>query len=107
MIRFAARFLGYCLIAIGFASLVIDGTVSIAAGALRRSALGAVLDQAVPDYLAELHAASDRVFGPAVWSDGAARLLAVPAFAAFTLMGLVFVLLGRRPRPSIGFQPLQ
>ena len=107
MIRFAARFLGYCLVAIGFANLVIDGTMSIASGVLRLNSVGSVLDQVTPDRLADLQAASDRAFGPAIWSNLAPPVLAVPAFVALTLTGLVFVLLGRRPRAKIGFEPLQ
>ena len=57
MFRLTFRFLGLLLLAAAFAALVIDGTRSIAGGALSLSALGQTLSWLMPDKFSRVHSA--------------------------------------------------
>ena len=107
MIRFAFRLLGYVLVALGFALLVIDGTTSIASGALVLTSFGDALVKAVPDAFGEAKLFIETKLDPDAWRMLQASLMAAPAFGVLMLAGLISAALGRRPRPAIGFAPLR
>ncbi|MBL8587009.1 MAG: hypothetical protein JNK46_00630 [Methylobacteriaceae bacterium] len=96
MIRLFARSLGFVLLAGGFAQLVVDGTRSIAAGALLWTPLGALIEAAAPGRLAAL---GPRIAGdlhPLLWHPVATGLLGLPACLALALLGAALLLAGRK-----------
>lgn len=107
MIRFILRLCGYGLVAIGFTSLIMDGTSSIAAGVLKLTSLGDGLAQALPDRLVQLRRFVETSFGQAFWDAGFLQFFALPGFGVLMVLGLLLVLLGRRPKTPIGFLPMQ
>ncbi len=107
MLRFLIRFVGYVLIAIGFASLVVDGTASIGAGTLRWTLFGRLIEAARPQSLMSLEEYAKANWHPALWDPVLVSILAAPAILVFMLVGLVLVIAARHPRPEIGFMPMQ
>jgi hypothetical protein len=101
MIRFFLRALGLLFLAVGFVFFVYDGTKSIAGNALFYTPLS--------DTWNSVHAASLQQLQPIFegYSGLAAQithwLLAAPTFAVFGVIGSVLVLMGRKPRPLIGY----
>ena len=94
MLRFLLRFAGLWLVAGAFVAIVIDGTRSIAAGALVITPLR--------DAWSAVHAASlDRLRGA---GEGAGSetllpfLLGVPVWAVLGVTGLLLLAAGRKPR---------
>ena len=106
MIRFVFRLLGYVLVALGFALLVIDGTTSIAGGALSLTSFGETVLKSAPGLLGDARLFVETKLDPRAWQMLQASLLAAPAFLVLMLAGLVSAVIGRRPRPQIGFAPL-
>jgi hypothetical protein len=102
MIRFLLRFLGLWILAAGFIFLVYDGTKSIASSA--------VFMTRVKDVWGSIHQTSMLALQPAL--EGIARILWDPAMTTFldapialvlVIVGIVFLLLGRKKRPLIGY----
>lgn len=100
MIRFLFRLLGFLILAGGFVALVIDGTRAIASGKLDLTAAAASWAAVSPDTLQSARAA--------VGEAGAAALdgvLAQPTCLVLGLIGLLFMLIGRRRRHKVGVAP--
>ena len=100
MIRFLLRASGFLLLAAAFASLVVDGTRSIAAQTVLQFPLG--------DTVAWLGGAGFRALldraaqWPAPLAQAFAGLLAVPSWIVTAVLGFALLLAGRPPRPRIG-----
>ena len=100
MIGLLLRVLGWLLLAGGFVALVVDGTQSIAADALRWTPFGQHLAQLLGARFAAIQPAVERNLSPLLWDPVLARLFQVPSFVVLVLAGSVLILAsGRRPPP--------
>jgi len=104
MIRLPLRLAGYFLIAAGFASLVIDGTVSVLAGTIKLTSMAQMMQKLAPERFQVFRGVVETKLGRLIWESGLV-LLELPAFALLMGIGLSLVFAGRRPRPQIGFDP--
>jgi len=103
MIRSLLRLIGVVALAAGFILLMYDGAKSIADSRVYIYKLGQLWTDV---HAASLEAAQTRVQGslpPAVWEPGITTVLDQPAWLIFGLVGIVFILLGRRRKPLIGY----
>lgn len=100
MLRFLLRAIGFVLVAAAFATLVVDGSRSIAGGRLMFYALGEVASWlGETRYAAALAAAG-------AWPEPARRalagMLAVPGFAVTGALGLLLLYAGRPRIAGVG-----
>jgi hypothetical protein len=102
MIRLTFRFLGMLLLAAAFAALIIDGTKSIAANAVIYTPTADIAAQMFPDKFKQLQPALERIH-PVLWNPVMADLLRLPVWIIIAVFGMICLLLGRRPRPKIGY----
>ena len=102
MIRLLFRFLGVLLLAAAFAALIIDGTKSIAASAVIYTPTADTAAQIFPDKFKLLQPALEH-FHPLLWNPGMTAILRLPVWIIIAVFGMICLLLGRRPRPKIGF----
>ena len=104
MFRFLARALGLILIAAGFVGLVIDGTRSIANGALMFTPLGEALHRVFGERYLLLQPAVERHLSQWLWESvvlPTTTLLPASLFAFF--LGVLLLWLGQKRPESIGF----
>jgi hypothetical protein len=95
--------IGLLLLAAAFIFVVYDGTKSIAANAIvytKASEAWAVLHATS---LAQFQPLVERTKLPWLWDPVAVTILDAPAAAVLGVVGAVFMLLGRRPKPLIGY----
>lgn len=97
MIRFLFRFTGLWLIAGAFAALVIDGTRSVSAS---RFIFAPVRDIWTMFDAATLKMVQERA-APGLAAELLERFLAMPFFVLLALLGLLFLLIGRRKRERV------
>lgn len=102
MLRLAFRSVGFILLALGFAALIVDGTRSIAAGTLAIVPLGRSADMLFPGAIAKLKGLV-LAHAPGLWDPVVVRVLEAPVWLVVGLLGAVLILLTRRPRPKIGY----
>ena len=103
MFRFLARTLGLILIAAGFVGLVIDGTRSIANGALNFTALGEVAYRVLGERYLLLQPAIERHVHPLLWDPIVLNLTLAPASVVAFVLGAILLWLGRKPAEPIGY----
>ena len=107
MIRFVFRFAGLWILAAGFVALVRDGTYAIAANAWDFSKLGTLNDDWTNIHgasLDALKALAERYLGPAVWEFGSLYILRLPpTWLVLGIIGSLFILIGRKKKPLIGY----
>jgi hypothetical protein len=103
MLRFLARMLGLLLIAAGFVGLVIDGTRSIANGALTFTALGEVGYRVLGERYLLLQPAIERHIHPFLWDPIVLNLTLAPAALFALVLGAILLWLGRKPVEPIGY----
>jgi hypothetical protein len=102
MIRLLFRFLGILLLAAAFAALIIDGTKSIAANAIIYTPTADTAAQVFPDKFKLLQPALEHIH-PLLWNPGMTSLLRLPIWIIIAVFGMLCLLLGRKPRPKIGY----
>jgi hypothetical protein len=102
MIRLLCRFLGVLLLAAAFAALIIDGTKSIAANAILYTPTAATAAQLFPEKFKLLQPTLVHLH-PLLWDPGMTSLLRLPIWIIIAFLGIVCLLVGRKPRPKIGF----
>jgi hypothetical protein len=102
MIRFLLRFLGLLCLAAAFILVIYDGTKSIAGNALYITSVRGLWET--------INAASLQNLKPLIvskagflWDPLMIALLATPSWALLGLIGVVFITLGRRKKPLIGY----
>jgi len=103
MIRFVFRFVGLWILAAGFVALVRDGTKSIAGNAV-------FITRLVDDWT-NIHGASleslkilvERYAGAAVWDIVSLYVLGAPTWLVLGIIGSIFILIGRKKKPLIGY----
>lgn len=94
MIRFLFRFIGLWLLAGAFVALVIDGTRSVSASRLLFSPVRDAWGLADPKGLEALQ----KNFAGGTLEPLLQAVLAAPFFAFLAVIGLLFLLIGRRKR---------
>ena len=103
MFRFLARFTGLLLIAAGFVGLVIDGTRSIANGAVSFTPLGEVAFRLFPKSFPLIEPAVTRHVHPLLWDPVLLNVFLLPASVLGFLLGALLLWLGRRPAEPVGY----
>ena len=103
MIRFSFRFLGLLCLAGAFILVVYDGTKSIAGNALYLTSVRALWELINPASLAKLQPLLARYLDGVLWDPVALTVLQAPASLLFGVFGILFLLLGRRKKPLIGY----
>jgi hypothetical protein len=103
MIRFVFRFVGLWVLAAGFVALVRDGTKSIAANAVFITRLAEDWNNIHPASQDSLKALIERYTGPWLWEFVAQYVLAAPSWLVLGVIGSIFILIGRKKKPLIGY----
>jgi hypothetical protein len=104
MIRFIFRFIGLLLLALGFIFLVHDGTKTIADQTLYLSSVGTTWSNLHQSSLTALQPAVERLGGSWAW-QGVIQpyFLDQPVSLVLAIVGAIFILLGRKKKPLIGY----
>jgi len=103
MIRFLLRFIGLLLLAAAFILVIYDGTKSIAANNLFFTSVRTLWDLVNAGSLAQLRPLISPYAGGILWDPVMVSVLAAPACSLLGFFGIVFILLGRRRKPLIGY----
>jgi hypothetical protein len=103
MFRVILRFLGLLFLAAAFAALVVDGTRSIAGGALSLAPFGQTMLWLAPSKFAGVQAAAQRALPPLLWDSVMARVLLMPTWVVAGALGILLILLTQKRRPTIGY----
>jgi hypothetical protein len=91
------RFLAGTFLLIAVIAAVYDGTRSLGTGSVAMTSLIEHWSRIAPTLLSAAQGAVTRATHPLVW-EMLRKLLAVPAWAAFVALGLLFAYAGRRRR---------
>ncbi len=103
MFRFCLRLIGLLLLAGAFAALVVDGTRSIAAGALALTPLAQTLAWLSPQKFAALKPQLQQHVPHFVWDPLIVHLLTAPTWIVAGALGALVLLVTQRRRPKIGY----
>ena len=103
MIRFVFRFFGLWVLAAGFVALVRDGTKSIAGNGVFITNLGEDWNNIHGASLEQLKALVERYTGPAIWEVVSLYVIGAPTWLVLGIIGSVFILIGRKKKPLIGY----
>ena len=103
MIRFLFRFGGLWVLAAGFVALVRDGTKSIAGNAVFVTKLVDDWTNIHGSSLDQLKALTEHYTGAAVWEFAALYVLGAPTWLVLGIIGSIFILIGRKRKPLIGY----
>lgn len=102
MLRALLRFVGLVCLAGGFATLVVDGTRSIAGSSLSFTRFGDTLAWVAPKNYEAIEPAVEK-FHPLLWNSVLARMFDIPTWTVLGLLGLGLIFLGRPRAQRIGF----
>ncbi|HZD88717.1 MAG TPA: hypothetical protein VE224_01345 [Pseudolabrys sp.] len=107
MIRFLFRFLGLICLAAAFVLVVYDGTKSIAGNHLYFMSVQAFWQTlnagSLQNFVQDTKPLLVPYAGGVLWDPGVLGVLAAPAWSFFGVFGILFLLLGRRKKPLIGY----
>ena len=103
MFRLLLRFLGLCLLAIAFVTLLGDVIHSVAGARLSVTPLGETLMALAPGKLASAQAFVARQVHPFVWDPVLVDLMRLPVWLAVGAIGWLAIRLGRKSAPRFGF----
>ena len=103
MIRFLLRSIGLMLLALAFIFVVYDGMRSIADRAFAVTPLDQFWSEIHSSSLKAAQATVDTWVGETTWQFAVLPVLHQPAAAIFAVIGALFILLGRKKRPLIGY----
>ena len=103
MFRLSFRLIALLLLAGAFAALVIDGTRSIAGGALSLTPLGQTLVWLMPEKFATLKPALQHALPPFLWDPVMVKVLLMPTWLVIGVIGILLMLLTQKRRPKIGY----
>jgi len=103
MIRFLFRFIGVLCLAAAFILLIYDGTKSIAGNSLYLTSVRALWDLINAGSLAQLKPQIQSYANGVLWDPVMLSLLAAPSWSVLGILGIIFVLLGRKKKPLIGY----
>jgi hypothetical protein len=103
MIRFLFRLIGVLCLAAAFILVIYDGTKSIAGNNLYFSSVQALWELINAGSLAELKPQIQAYANGVLWDPLMLALLAAPSWVVLGILGIIFVLLGRKKKPLIGY----
>ncbi|MDB5572236.1 MAG: hypothetical protein JWN93_3419 [Hyphomicrobiales bacterium] len=103
MFRFLVRTIGLLALAAGFASLVIDGTKSIAASSLLVTAFGETCFKLFPRTFPGLQPLIEQNVHPLLWDPFLLSVLLLPTWLVMGLLGLLLLWLAQPRAAAIGF----
>jgi len=103
MIRFLLRAIGLISLAAAFILVIYDGTKSIAGNALSLTSVRALWTLLNAASLAKIEPLIKSYAGGFLWDPVMVTFLSLPASAVLGVLGIVFILLGRKRRPLIGY----
>lgn len=107
MIRFLFRSLGLLCLAAAFILVVYDGTKSIAADQLYFTSVQGIWQLLNPDSFERFTATVRPVVAPyaggMAWDPIILGILSAPAWSLPGVLGVLFLLLGRKKKPLIGY----
>jgi hypothetical protein len=83
--------------------VIYDGTKSIAANDVYFTSVRVMWELINAASLAKMQPLLSPYAGGVLWDPGMIAILAAPAFGFLGCFGIVFILLGRRKRPLIGY----
>ena len=102
MIRFLFRCVGFFALAAAFLLVIYDGTKSIAGNAVFITSVRTLWETI---NAASLQALRPLIEGasPYAWDPAFVSFLNAPSWAVLGVLGIFFILLGRKRRPLIGY----
>ncbi|MGH6830889.1 MAG: hypothetical protein ACREDG_07015 [Methylocella sp.] len=103
MFRRLLRFLGLCLLATAFVTLLGDVTRSVAGASLSVTPLGETLGALAPGKLTLAQAFVARQIHPLIWDPVLVDLMRLPVWLAVGAIGCLAIWLGSKPAPRFGF----
>jgi hypothetical protein len=103
MIHFFFRFLGLLCLAAAFILVIYDGTKSIAANRFIFTNVRTLWELLNAASLAQVRPLLSPYMHGMLWDPGMVTLLAWPAWSLLGCLGILFLLLGRRKKPLIGY----
>jgi hypothetical protein len=107
MIRFLFRSLGLLCLAAAFILVVYDGTKSIAADQLYFTSVQGIWQLLNPDsferFTATVRPMVTPYAGGMAWDPIILGILSAPAWSLPGVLGVLFLLLGRKKKPLIGY----
>lgn len=103
MFRLVLRFLGLCLLATAFVTLLVDVTRSVASATLHVTPLGEWLMALAPGKLALAQAFLERHLHPFLWNPVLIDVMRLPVWLAAAAAGCLVNWLGAKPAPGFGF----
>jgi hypothetical protein len=103
MFRLTVRLIGFLLLAGAFASLVIDGTRSIAGGGLALTPLGQTIFLIFPEKFQGLQPAIEKYAHPLLWDPLMVSLLLLPTWLVVGLLGFLLMLVSQKKAEKIGY----
>ena len=103
MIRLLLRFLGLICLAGAFILVIYDGTKSIAANRFFFTTVRTLWELLSPNSLGQMKPLVSPYANGLIWDPGVVTVLAWPAWSLLGCFGIVFILLGRKKKPLIGY----
>jgi hypothetical protein len=103
MLRLLLRFVGILAVAAAFASLIIDGTRSIAGGALSLTPFGQTVISFFPAQFPQIQPAVERHIHPLLWDPVLLTVFILPTWLIVGICGLLILAITRKPAPKIGY----
>lgn len=103
MIRFILRFIGLICLAGGFILLIYDGTKSIAGNMIFLTDVRTLWELLNPGGLAKIRPMIEAYAGGYLWDPLTVGFLSAPSWAVLGVIGILFLLLGRKKKPLIGY----
>ena len=103
MIRFLFRFVGLICLAAGFILLIYDGTKSIAGNKLFLTSVQTLWELINAGSLTRLEPMIRPYAGGYLWDPVAVTILAAPSWSVLGVLGILFLVLGRKKKPLIGY----
>jgi hypothetical protein len=102
MFRLIFRLIGFLAAAAAFASLVVDGTQSIAEGAITLTMLSQTLTEFFPRQFPLLQGGVEHTIHPFLWDPVLVHVLALPTWLVVGVCGLLLLAMTRKPAEKIG-----
>src|ERR1700740_981658 len=103
MIRFFLRFIGLICLAAGFILLIYDGTKSIAGNRLFLTSVRTLWELINAGSLAKLEPGIRSFAGGDRRSPLIVTILEAPSWGLLGVLGILFLVLGRKRKPLIGY----
>jgi len=103
MIRFLLRFIGLLCLAAAFILVIYDGMTSIASNGFIFTSVRALWELVNAASLARIEPLIRPYAGGLLWDPVMVAILAAPSWALLGILGILFMLLGRKKRPLIGY----